>query len=100
MGYDDSNFFDLLIAPKIQDAIIPRMSSEEINKVADKASSDLDQIANFIETAGRFFAEKYHDKTGAMLSGMALLLVGFIQQDVRRLQEAAQINAPKTMGHN
>ena len=76
------------------------MSNEEINKVADKASSDLDQIANFIETAGRFFAEKYQDKTGAMLSGMALLLVGFIQKDIRKLQEAAQINVPKTMGHN
>ena len=76
------------------------MSNEETQKVADKACSDLDQIANFIETAGRFFAEKYHDKTGAMLSGMALLLVGFIQKDIRKLQEAAQINAPKTMGHN
>ena len=76
------------------------MSNEEINKLADKASSDLDQIGNFIETAGRFFAEKYADKTGAMLSGMALLLIGLIQKDIRKLQEAAQANAPKTMGHN
>jgi len=76
------------------------MSNEEINKIADKACNDLDQITNFIETAGRFFAEKYQDKTGAMLSGMALLLVGFIQKDVRKLQEAAQTNGPKTMGYN
>lgn len=73
------------------------MSNEEINKVAEKACSDLDQIGNFIETAGRFFAEKYQDKTGAMLSGMALLLIQFIQKDVRKLQESAQA---KTMGHN
>jgi hypothetical protein len=76
------------------------MSNEEINKIADKACNDLDQITNFIETAGRFFAEKYQDKTGAMLSGMALLLVGFIQGDIRKLQEAAQTNGPKTIGHN
>ena len=76
------------------------MNNEEINKIADKAFNDLDQIANFIETAGRFFAEKYQDKTGAMLSGMALLLVGFIQGDIRKLQEAAQTNGPKTMGYN
>ncbi len=76
------------------------MSNEEINKIADKACNGLDQITNFIETAGRFFAEKYQDKTGAMLSGMALLLVGFIQGDIRKLQEAAQTNGPKTIGHN
>jgi hypothetical protein len=74
--------------------------SNDTDKIADKACNDLDQIANFIETAGRFFAEKYQDKTGAMLSGMALLLVGFIQKDIRKLQEAAQANGPKTMGHN
>jgi hypothetical protein len=76
------------------------MSNEEINKLADKASRDLDQIANFIETAGRFFGEHYNDQTGALLARMALLLVGFIQKDIRKLQEAAQSNAPKTMGHN
>jgi hypothetical protein len=76
------------------------MSNEETQKVADKACNDLDQIANFLKTAAQFFAEKYQDKTGAILSGMALLLVGFIQKDIRKLQEAAQANAPKTMGHN
>ena len=76
------------------------MNNTEVNKVADKAVSDLDNIAQFLKSARTMFVDTHKDYTGGVLSEMALILVGFIQRDIRKLQEAAQANAPKTMGHN
>ena len=76
------------------------MNNTEVNKTADKAVSDLENIAQFLKTAQTMFTGKYNDYTGGVLSEMALILVGFIQKDIRKLQEAAQANAPKTLGHN
>lgn len=68
------------------------MNNTEVNKVADKAVSDLDNIAQFLKSARTMFVDKHNDYTGGVLSEMALILVGFIQKDIRKLQEAAQSN--------
>jgi hypothetical protein len=68
------------------------MNNTEVNKVADKAVSDLDNIAQFLKSARTMFVDTHNDYTGGVLSEMALILVGFIQRDIRKLQEAAQNN--------
>jgi len=64
---------------------------------ADKACHDLGKVAEFLGTASRFFGEKYNDKTGSALANMAMVLLGYIQKDIRKLQELGQ---PRSLGHN
>jgi hypothetical protein len=61
------------------------MNNDQINNVAEKAVRDLKQVAIFINTFS-----KHGDENLKMAASMALILTGFIEVDIRRLQEAAR----------
>ena len=49
------------------------MNNTEVNKTADKAVSDLDNIAQFLKSARTMFVDTHKDYTGGVLSEMALI---------------------------